>query len=189
MEKISPHHFWRWFQLNQEYYLLLNQHYKADTDYWMTELSTHLKACCHHASADLHHCSSSGKGRLIFRLTDRSDSQQLELLASMAPELSNWYVMISREMPNPQKPDISRLYCTLVEQVDDTGRYGLLVYVMQDEEVPEEMKIAVEEMVRQLLAPHHLMAALAAIAVENIKEVPAGDQLMKLEQLPASLRQ
>lgn len=83
--------------------------------------------------------------------------------------------------------DANNLFCSLVENVDESGRPGLIVYLPVTGEIPETLKMTVEDMVSDLLASCYI-SELAAVAVENMTELPADGQTILLAQLPVHIR-
>ena len=190
MKLLPENHFWLWFQKNQTTYLHLQEQQENEFDYWQKELADHLNTYSNGTLAALRCNTTAGQGSLIFRQPKQSfHGGKLEALVKAAPAMPDWQVILTSDMVIPRYPDADTLYCALIEDMDEEGRPGLLVYVPIEGNVPETLKETIESMVNKQLSDAACLTKLAAIAVEDMSELPMYNNLPTLAQLPAYLQQ
>lgn len=196
MNRLSKHHFWEWFKQNNAAYVGLNKKSKKHTNYWMNELNAHLRAyfkCFGFALA----LDRRGINTLTITVNGKEKHfKKAEALVAMAPAIEGWrFVALEPPMPIDFFLDKQIQQAGILPQefsfafVDNEPEYGdITVYhpLCTDENQYAFQSLA-EAAIYNLLGERSFAIDIQSIYVTNLSFVIPGEELWKLEELPACL--
>lgn len=92
MSKLSKRHFWEWFKRHDKEYLELNKKSKKEADYWLSELTAHLRVYFRYFGFSLSF-PDNGPTRLTITVNGKAKHfKKVETFVAKAPELPGWTI-------------------------------------------------------------------------------------------------
>jgi hypothetical protein len=135
MSKLSKRHFWEWFKRHDKEYLELNKKSKKEADYWLSELTAHLRVYFRYFGFSLS-LPDNGPASLTITVNGKAKHfKKVETFVAKAPELPGWTI-IALEDPMP-------IDFLLEKEIKRTGIHPGEFYFSFDGNDPEDTDIIV----------------------------------------------
>jgi hypothetical protein len=90
MARLSKNHFWEWFKRNNKEYLELKKKTKKDADYWLNELTAHLRVYLRYFGFSVT-LPENGTAQLTITVNGKAMYfEKAEAFVAKAPEIPGW---------------------------------------------------------------------------------------------------
>src|SRR5437868_9110094 len=90
MSRLSKNHFWEWFKRNNKEYLEIKKKTKKETDYWLNELTTHLRVYLRYFGFSVT-LPENGTAQLTITVNGKAMYfERAEAFVAKAPEIPGW---------------------------------------------------------------------------------------------------
>lgn len=195
MSKLSKNHFWEWFKRNNKEYLELKKKTKKEADYWLNELTAHLRVYLRYFGFSVT-LPENGIAQLTITVNGKvMYFEKAEAFVAKAPEIPGWTIK-ALEDPMPidsllekeiMAAGIDPTEFSFSFSSDDPDDLDIIIYhpLCTTENLRPFMNLAYGA-VYNLLGEHSFGLDLGILEMVNLSEADL-DDVCPLEELPIHL--
>ena len=195
MSRLSKNHFWEWFKRNNKEYLELKKKTKKEADYWVNELTAHLRVYLRFFGFSVT-LPENGAAQLTITVNGKAMYfEKAEVFVAKAPEIPGWTIK-ALEDPMPidfllekeiKAAGIDPSEFSFSFTSDDPDDSGIMIYhpLYTTENSRRLMNLAYGA-VYNLLGERSFGLDLAIWDLANLSEADL-DDVFPLEELPIHL--